>query len=391
MRGNTSDPGAQSPGAKIEPAGPPATPPPGTPSPAPEGTNGATRCLGCLRSRVPDRRTGRQRSPGRSLVPSPTRSTTFSATSARRRLAIRAVAAASSAADPVRHQRRRVRAVVRRFVAQVKRNWSSLRRDVVARQRRADLQRPPRRADHRFVLRPSAVDAFTHAAHNAILASNRHAPLPPEYPDDRAFFTVTSTTTKTPVGTADSLNDRRSIREPAPRSAALAAGRRVHAVSFAGMTGQTLVAILGPTASGKSALDRARRAAQRRLWTRFDRRLPRLRHRNRQGLGRGAQGNTSPSRGRRGSCRGVFRRAERRARRRPSSTLITARGRLLILGRHRFLLSRSREGCFGPGRDAAMRARLAAIAPSRSRAAAPAARLYRSGVRRPYPTAGRSA
>ena len=41
------------------------------------------------------------------------------------------------------------------------------------------------------VLRPSAIDAFTNSAFNALAASNPTQPLPPEYPDDRAFFTVT--------------------------------------------------------------------------------------------------------------------------------------------------------------------------------------------------------
>ena len=41
------------------------------------------------------------------------------------------------------------------------------------------------------VAKPSPIDAFTLSARNAILASNPTVPLPPEYPDDRAFFTVT--------------------------------------------------------------------------------------------------------------------------------------------------------------------------------------------------------
>jgi TonB family protein len=82
---------------------------------------------------------------------------------------------------------------VRRFIAQVKRNWfipyaaMSLRGNVVL---TFNVHRDGRITDL-TVLRPSAVDAFTHAAYNAILASNPTQPLPPEYPDDRAFFTVT--------------------------------------------------------------------------------------------------------------------------------------------------------------------------------------------------------
>ena len=41
------------------------------------------------------------------------------------------------------------------------------------------------------VERPSAVDAFTNSAYNAIRGSNPTYPLPPEYPEDHVFFTVT--------------------------------------------------------------------------------------------------------------------------------------------------------------------------------------------------------
>lgn len=41
------------------------------------------------------------------------------------------------------------------------------------------------------VERPSTVDAFTNSAYNAIRGSNPTYPLPPEYPEDRVFFTVT--------------------------------------------------------------------------------------------------------------------------------------------------------------------------------------------------------
>jgi TonB family protein len=82
---------------------------------------------------------------------------------------------------------------LRRFVAQIRRNWfipyaaMTMRGHVVVTfyvhkdGRITDLQ----------VLKPSSVDAFTRSAHNAIAASNPTVPLPPEYPDDRAFFTVT--------------------------------------------------------------------------------------------------------------------------------------------------------------------------------------------------------
>ena len=41
------------------------------------------------------------------------------------------------------------------------------------------------------ILRPSIVDAFTNSAFNALKTSNPTRPLPEEYPDDQAFFTVT--------------------------------------------------------------------------------------------------------------------------------------------------------------------------------------------------------
>jgi TonB family protein len=41
------------------------------------------------------------------------------------------------------------------------------------------------------VLRPSSIESFTTAAFNALAASNPTMPLPPDYPSDRAFFTVT--------------------------------------------------------------------------------------------------------------------------------------------------------------------------------------------------------
>ncbi len=48
------------------------------------------------------------------------------------------------------------------------------------------------------VLKPSSVNAFTNSAFNALAASNPTLALPPEYPDDRAFFTVTFYFNETP-------------------------------------------------------------------------------------------------------------------------------------------------------------------------------------------------
>ena len=82
---------------------------------------------------------------------------------------------------------------LRRFVAQIKRNWfipyaaMTLRGRVVL----TFYVHKDGRITEVTVLRPSTVDAFTHSASNAITSSNPTHPLPPEYPDDRAFFTVT--------------------------------------------------------------------------------------------------------------------------------------------------------------------------------------------------------
>ena len=48
------------------------------------------------------------------------------------------------------------------------------------------------------ILRPSVIDLFNRSAQNAILTTNPTQPLPPEYPDDRAFFTVTFYYNETP-------------------------------------------------------------------------------------------------------------------------------------------------------------------------------------------------
>lgn len=82
---------------------------------------------------------------------------------------------------------------VRRFVAQVKRNWNvpyaawTMRGHVIL----TFYVHKDGRITDVTVVKPSTVEGFTHAAVNAILASNPTQPLPPEYPDDRAHFTVT--------------------------------------------------------------------------------------------------------------------------------------------------------------------------------------------------------
>lgn len=82
---------------------------------------------------------------------------------------------------------------IRRFVAQIKRNWfipyaaMSMRGHVVI---TFNVHKDGRISDLQ-VIGPSSTDAFNNAAFNALVASNPTQPLPPEYPADRAFFTVT--------------------------------------------------------------------------------------------------------------------------------------------------------------------------------------------------------
>jgi TonB family protein len=82
---------------------------------------------------------------------------------------------------------------LRRFVAQVRRNWfvpyaaMTFRGRVVL---QFNIHRDGRITDI-AVVAPSDVNAFNLAANNAILGSNPTEPLPPEYPDPQAFFTVT--------------------------------------------------------------------------------------------------------------------------------------------------------------------------------------------------------
>ena len=82
---------------------------------------------------------------------------------------------------------------LRRFIAQIRRNWfipyaaMSLRGHVVV----TFFVHKDGRVSDLKVLKPSSVDAFTNSAYNAMASSNPTQPLPNEYPDDRAFFTVT--------------------------------------------------------------------------------------------------------------------------------------------------------------------------------------------------------
>lgn len=82
---------------------------------------------------------------------------------------------------------------LRRFVAQIRRNWfvpqsaMMLRGHVVI----TFFVGKDGRISELKVLRPSSIESFNNSAYGALAASNPTHPLPPEYPDDRAFFTVT--------------------------------------------------------------------------------------------------------------------------------------------------------------------------------------------------------
>jgi TonB family protein len=80
-----------------------------------------------------------------------------------------------------------------RFVAQVKRNWfipyaaMSMKGHVVI---TFNVHKDGTITDLE-TRTPTEVDAFNKAAAGAISASNPTTPLPPEYPSEKAFFTVT--------------------------------------------------------------------------------------------------------------------------------------------------------------------------------------------------------
>jgi TonB family protein len=82
---------------------------------------------------------------------------------------------------------------IRRFVAQVKRNWlipyaamTSQGHVVVT----FNVHKDGSITDLQ-VIGPSSIGAFNSAAYGALATSNPTAPLPPEYPSEKAFFTVT--------------------------------------------------------------------------------------------------------------------------------------------------------------------------------------------------------
>ncbi len=82
---------------------------------------------------------------------------------------------------------------IRRFIAQVKRNWiipyaaMSMKGHVVI---TFNVHKDGSISDL-SVAGPCPIDAFNSAAFGALSASNPTQPLPPEYPSEKAFFTVT--------------------------------------------------------------------------------------------------------------------------------------------------------------------------------------------------------
>lgn len=91
---------------------------------------------------------------------------------------------------------------IRRFISQVRRNWfvpmaaQTMRGRVVI---TFNVHRNGALTDV-TVVRPSEIESFNISAVNALLASNPTTPLPPEYPENKAFFTVTFYYNENPPG-----------------------------------------------------------------------------------------------------------------------------------------------------------------------------------------------
>lgn len=82
---------------------------------------------------------------------------------------------------------------IRRFVAQIKRNWLIPEAAMVMKGHVVitfNVHKDGRISDV-TIKQPSGVDAFDRAAANSLQWSNPTTPLPPEYPSPSAFFTVT--------------------------------------------------------------------------------------------------------------------------------------------------------------------------------------------------------
>ena len=91
---------------------------------------------------------------------------------------------------------------LRRFVSRVRRNWfiplsaMTMRGHVVI---QFNIWKDGRITDVN-VVQPAALDSFNNAAYNAIVSSSPVDPLPPEYPSEKAFFTVTFYYNEQPPG-----------------------------------------------------------------------------------------------------------------------------------------------------------------------------------------------
>ncbi len=89
---------------------------------------------------------------------------------------------------------------IQRFIAQIRRNWlipyavMGMKGHVVL---QFNVHKDGSITDL-HVAGPSNVDAFNNAAFNALRTSNPTQPLPPEYPSEHAFFTVTFYYNETP-------------------------------------------------------------------------------------------------------------------------------------------------------------------------------------------------
>ena len=91
---------------------------------------------------------------------------------------------------------------IRRFISQVRRNWfvpmaaMTMRGHVVI---TFYVHKSGALTDV-TVVKPSEIESFNTAAVNALMASNPTTALPPEYPDEKAFFTVTFYYNENPNG-----------------------------------------------------------------------------------------------------------------------------------------------------------------------------------------------
>ena len=91
---------------------------------------------------------------------------------------------------------------LRRFVARVRRAWFipmaayTMRGHVVI---QFNIHRNGTITDVAIV-KPSDIESFTIAAYNAIVGASPVDPLPPEYPSEQAFFTVTFYYNEQPPG-----------------------------------------------------------------------------------------------------------------------------------------------------------------------------------------------